>query len=137
VHRTTARSALPIPRAIVAIGLLCLVALAAMLVPGAAGRAAPDASTPPPSTTVAPPSTVPPVTANEFLPENADLTTCIGAVERPGCGNENRGGWHQLLVFGVLALAMAIVFTRITIGVRRSRRRAEADEQPDSEHTSA
>jgi hypothetical protein len=79
------------------------------------------------------PSTVPPVTANEFLPESADLTTCIGAVERPGCGNENRGGWHQSLVFVVLVLALALVFIRIAVGVRRGRRTAAGAEVPGGE----
>jgi len=105
----------------VAVGLSCLVALAVTVAAGATGRAAPVRSTPPPSTTIPPPATITPVTANEFLPEDADITTCIGALERPGCGNENRGGWRQLLVFGLLGVALAVVFTRVAIGVRRSR----------------
>lgn len=68
----------------------------------------------------------PPVTANEFLPENRDLTDCIGALQRPGCGSEARGGWRQTLVFVVMGAAMVFVFTRVAIGVRRNRRATDA-----------
>lgn len=71
-------------------------------------------------------STIPPVTANDFLPEERDVTDCIGVLERPGCGSESRGGWRQLLVFGLLAGALVVVFTKITLGVRRGR----SDERP-------
>lgn len=70
----------------------------------------------------APPVTAPTVTANEFLPENADVTDCIGALERPGCGSESRGGWRQTLVFGLMAAGLVLVFGRVAVAVRRSRR---------------
>jgi hypothetical protein len=86
------------------------------------------------SIAAAPPDTSPPpVTANEFFPEQRDVTDCIGVLERPGCGSESRGGWRQLLVFGVIAVGLVVVFGKITIEVRR-RGRAQA-EQHTPPHT--
>lgn len=64
----------------------------------------------------------PPITANDFLPEERDVTDCIGVLERPGCGNENRGGWRQFAVLGALTLGLVVVFGNIARGVRRNRR---------------
>lgn len=64
----------------------------------------------------------PPITANDFFPEERDVTDCIGVLERPGCGNENRGGWRQFAVLGALTLGLVIVFGNIARGVRRNRR---------------
>lgn len=83
------------------------------------------AATSPPTTVPGPPTTdaeragVPPVTANDFLPEDRDVTDCIGVLERPGCGNENRGGWRQYAVLGVLLAGLLVVFGNIARGVRR------------------
>lgn len=72
-------------------------------------------------TTATPPpdDSRPITTANEFLPEDRDVTDCIGALERPGCGNENRGGWRQTVVFGLLVVGLLIVFGNVVRGVRR------------------
>jgi hypothetical protein len=77
----------------------------------------------------APTSTEPPVTANEFFPEQGNVTDCIGVLERPGCGSENRGGWRQVLVFGLVAAGLIVIFTKIVIGVRRGRA-SDQDESP-------
>ncbi len=66
----------------------------------------------------------PPVTANDFLPEERNLSDCVGALERPGCGSEARGGWRQTLVFLVVAAGLVLVFGRIAWSARRSRQRA-------------
>jgi hypothetical protein len=79
----------------------------------------------------APPSTEPPVTANDFFPEQRDVTDCIGVLERPGCGSESRGGWRQTLVFGLIAAGLIVVFTKIVIGVQRGRTR-DPDDPPAS-----
>ena len=68
---------------------------------------------------------VPVVTANPFLPDEADLTSCIGMLQRPGCGSEERGGWHQYLVAGALAAGLLIVCGRVAWGVARNRRNSE------------
>ena len=74
-------------------------------------------------------STEPPVTANEFFPEQGNVTDCIGVLERPGCGSENRGGWRQVLVFGLVAAGLIVIFTKIVIGVRRGHA-SDQDESP-------
>jgi len=69
--------------------------------------------------TVLPEITRPPISANEFIPEDRDLTSCIGALERPGCGSESRGGWRQTLVFGALLVGLVVVFGNVVRGVRK------------------
>lgn len=64
--------------------------------------------------------------ANPFLPENRDLTDCVGMLQRPGCGSEARGGWHQNAVAIVMVTGLLIVFGRVAWGVRRSQKNAAA-----------
>jgi hypothetical protein len=64
--------------------------------------------------------------ANPFLPENRDLTECIGMLQRPGCGSEARGGWHQNAVAIVMISGLLLVFGRIAWGVRRSQKQMAA-----------
>ncbi len=71
------------------------------------------------------PTEVPVVTANPFLPEEADLTSCIGMLQRPGCGSEERGGWRQYAVAVVMVGGLVIVFGRVFWGVARNRRKSE------------
>jgi hypothetical protein len=59
---------------------------------------------------------------NPFLPAN--IGDCISAVPRPECGSKARGGWRQGLVFGAVVAAVAVIGTRLVIGVRRRERRA-------------
>jgi len=70
-----------------------------------------------------PPSTESPIATNEFIPENQDLTTCIGVLERPGCGSESRGGWRQNLVFAILIIGLFIIYGNVAWGVAKSRRK--------------
>ena len=67
----------------------------------------------------------PPDTVNDFLPEQENIGTCIGTLERPGCGSKAKGDFRQYLTFAVLLLGMAFIGWRITIGIR----------QRDREHT--
>ncbi len=60
--------------------------------------------------------------ANPFLPEDRDLTDCVGTMQRPGCGSEARGGWHQDLVAIAMVGGLLIVFGRVAWGVRRSQK---------------
>lgn len=78
----------------------------------------------PPSTveTTLPPNTQPPISANDFIPDERDLTSCIGVLERPGCGSESRGGWRQTLVFGALFVGLVIVFGNVARGVHKRNR---------------
>ena len=90
-----------------------LVGLVLTVTPAAAASAA------------APEPTSPPVTANPFIPEDRSLSECVGALPRPGCGSEERGGWHQYLVFVALVGGLSVVGWRIVAGVRRGQRPAE------------
>ena len=62
--------------------------------------------------------------ANPFLPENRNLTECIGMLQRPGCGSEARGGWHQYTVAIIMVAGLLLVFGRIFWGVRRGQKTA-------------
>lgn len=73
------------------------------------------------SASVAAISTVPapPDTINDFLPVEENIGTCIGTLERPGCGSKAKGDFRQYLTFAVLLLGMAFIGWRITLGVRK------------------
>ncbi len=75
----------------------------------------------PATSTIAPPATPPPVTINEFLPEERGLGDCISALPRPGCGSEARGGWRQTLVFLVIIAGLAFIAWRVVAGARSGR----------------
>lgn len=83
--------------------------------------AAADTASTPPTTTVAAardaPATV--VEDNPFIPEDQNLSECISALPKPGCGSEARGGWRQTLVFVIMAVALAFVGWRIVRSMRR------------------
>lgn len=68
--------------------------------------------------------------ANPFLPDERDLTDCVGLVERPGCGSESRGGLHQNLVAIAMVGGLLIVFGRIAWSVRRGQQRQESSRVP-------
>ncbi len=87
-----------------------VVLIGGLALPTGVAVAAPD---PPP-----PPVTIHP----DFLPERENVTDCIGsAVQLPNCGSKGRGGWRQTAVFGAMAAGLALVFWRVSVGVRRNR----------------
>ncbi|BAN03840.1 hypothetical protein YM304_35260 [Ilumatobacter coccineus YM16-304] len=65
----------------------------------------------------------PPVTVSEFIPDQTNLSDCVGLVEKPGCGSEARGGAGQTAVFIALVLGLGLVIWRISVGVRANRAR--------------
>jgi hypothetical protein len=70
----------------------------------------------------APPVTadsVPSSTINEFIPEERPIGDCISALPKPGCGSEERGGWHQYAVLIAVLLGLAVIAWRIVVGLRR------------------
>ena len=73
------------------------------------------------ATVAQPPPTPPPVTFNEFLPEDRSLGDCISAVPKPGCGSEARGGWHQTLVFLAIVLGLAVIAWRVVASARKAK----------------
>ncbi len=70
----------------------------------------------PPSPSPEPPATV---VDNPFVPEDQNLSDCISALPRPGCGSEERGGWRQAVVFGLIIVAGAFIAWRIVRIVRQ------------------
>ncbi len=101
--------------------LFALALTAGLLAPQPAAAATP---TPEP---VAPPTTELVIDeANPFLPDERNLTDCIGMLQRPGCGSEARGGWHQNVVAIVMVSGLLLVFGRVAWGVRRSQKNAAA-----------
>lgn len=70
------------------------------------------------------------VVENDFMPQEANLSDCLGSLPRPGCGSDARGGWRQYLTMGVLAAGLAFVGWRIARGVRA--RDAVVNRQPDA-----
>lgn len=76
-------------------------------------------------------------TTNEFMDLERDLSECISSNPLPGCGREptsagDRGGWQQLLLFGIMMGGIAVIFWRITRAVRARDRSlgAATDERP-------
>ena len=61
----------------------------------------------------------PPDTINDFLPQDQNLGTCIGSLERPGCNTSNKSDFRTYLTFAALTLALAFIGWRITIGVKQ------------------
>lgn len=72
------------------------------------------------------PDDTPPITVNPFLPDDRGISECISAVPKPGCGSEERGGWHQQLVFLALVGGLAFIGWRIVAGARRNGRAGAA-----------
>jgi hypothetical protein len=72
-----------------------------------------SATTPPP-----PPGTTPPVVTNDLIPENNDVSNCVGTVEQANCGSKARADGHTYLVFVALAAGMGFIGWRIARGVK-------------------
>lgn len=89
--------------AAIALFALCLVVAS----PHAAATTPPTPPTP----------SAPPVT-NDFIPDDQNLSDCIGTLQRPGCGSESKGDWQTLLVFGVLVAGLTFIGWRIVAGLR-------------------
>lgn len=68
----------------------------------------------------------PPSTFNVFWPEERPMSDCFGALQRPNCGSEARGGWAQTTVFVLLVAGLAFIGWRITLIVRENRREPAA-----------
>lgn len=82
-----------------------------------------------------PTDTVPTDTANPFLPEERDLTDCLGLLQRPGCGSEARGGLGQTLVAIAMVGGLVLIFGRVAWGVRRNRARQALPADADTADT--
>lgn len=56
---------------------------------------------------------------NVFLPEDANVTDCVGTLDRPNCGSKAKGGWRQYLTLAVLAVGLGFIGWRIAKGIRQ------------------
>lgn len=124
---------LPMPRrvAVVLVGF-CLVALAVLLV-GLVDRTAQPTQVADLSEEVfteAPGRAEAPV--NEFIPADRDISDCISAIPKPGCGSKARGGWHQTLVLLAILAGLAVIVWRIVAGARKAK--AEQDRRVAAGH---
>jgi hypothetical protein len=88
------------------------IVLAVVVLAGGPAAAAAE----PPSPSPEPPATV---VDNPFIPEDQNLSDCISALPRPGCGSEAHGGWRQALIFGLIVVAGAFIAWRIVRIVRQ------------------
>jgi hypothetical protein len=88
----------------------------ATLVPGTALAATAEPSPDPPAQ-----ATSTSFLDNPFFPDDTatNLTDCVSALPRPDCGSEERGGWHQGVVFGVVVAGLAAIGLRVGLGIRR------------------
>jgi hypothetical protein len=66
-------------------------------------------------------------TINEFIPEDRDLSECISALPRPGCGSEARTSWEQGALLAVLVVALVFIAWRVIRTARRSNNVAGRD----------
>ncbi len=73
-------------------------------------------------------------TVTEFYPESANLSDCLGLVEKPGCGSDARGGWRQTLVFVVLFAGLGVILWRIARGISANRAALDAEASPTPDH---
>lgn len=78
------------------------------------------------------PEPAPPITANPFLPEDRGIGECISALPKPGCGSEERGGWHQTLILLALVGGLSVIGWRIVAGVRAGERARNVPGEPQS-----
>lgn len=63
---------------------------------------------------------------NVFLPADRDLSECISSVPQPGCGSSAKGGWRQMLVFGLVLAGLGFIATRIIFTARRAMRDSQS-----------
>ncbi|MGB8858468.1 MAG: hypothetical protein WCC60_04400 [Ilumatobacteraceae bacterium] len=55
---------------------------------------------------------------NVFTPEDQNVSSCVGTLERADCGSKSKGGWRMYLTFGVLIAGMSFIGWRIARSVR-------------------
>ena len=96
--------------------LLALIALASGAVAGAPVGAAPPATAPTPATPERSNSAT--VADNDFIPKDVDLSDVHQRQPAPGCGSENRSGWHQYLILLALIIGVVVISWRIVASVR-------------------
>ena len=56
---------------------------------------------------------------NVFVPEDANVSSCVGTLERADCGSKSKGGWRMYLTFAVLMSGMGFIGWRIARSIRQ------------------
>ena len=56
---------------------------------------------------------------NVYTPEDANISSCVGTMERPDCGSKSKGGWRMYLTFAVLMSGMGFIGWRIARSIRQ------------------
>lgn len=59
-----------------------------------------------------------PPASNVFIPDDQNLTDCVGTLDRPNCGSDEKGGWHFYLTMLALAGGLAFIGWRVSKGIR-------------------
>jgi len=67
---------------------------------------------------------------NDFLPPDRDLTECVSALPKPGCGSEARGGWRQTAVFLAVLGGLGFIAWRVIAGARAAGRAGQPARAP-------
>ena len=55
---------------------------------------------------------------NVFTPEDANVSSCVGTMERGDCGSKSKGGWRMYLTFAVLMSGMGFIGWRIARSIK-------------------
>jgi hypothetical protein len=55
---------------------------------------------------------------NVFTPDQQNVSSCVGTLERPNCGSKSKGGWRMYLTFAVLIAGLSFVGWRVVRSVR-------------------
>jgi hypothetical protein len=79
-------------RLVRALGVAAAVVVLAAALGLLGGTADPAGAVPPPVTTVPAAAGGDVVVDNDFIPENRNLSECVSALPKPGCGSSARGG---------------------------------------------
>lgn len=56
---------------------------------------------------------------NVFTPVDANVSSCVGTMERGDCGSKSKGGWRMYLTFAVLMSGMGFIGWRIARSIRQ------------------
>lgn len=110
------------PRRFLARLLVGSAAMIAALIPAAAVTAQDDGGSDTDVTTV---------TVNDFVPTERDLSECISAVPKPGCGSEARGGWRQTAIFVLVIGGLGFIGWRVVAGARKNLAASGTPTEPD------
>lgn len=116
--RRVARSRPVVFWAYAAVSFLLLLVLMYLI----ADRATQPQSTPALVETSVVEGSVPAAVDNEFVPTDRDISECISAIPKPGCGSEARSGWRQTLVFLAIVGGLGLIAWRVVAGARKARR---------------